>query len=150
KVLQSAIAVDSPLAVQLEREARVLGGLSHPNVVVLHAFVKSTAQMFSVLEFVDGCTLSVLLKKRPTLAPDAVAAIGAAAARGLAHVHERGFVHRDLKPANILLSHHGDVKLSDFGIAQLVADARAGSMRPSTGADPVSALGTPAYTSPEQ
>ena len=49
---------------------------------------------------------------------DAVAAIGAAVARGLAHAHERGVVHRDIKPANVLVSRRGEVKIFDFGIAQ--------------------------------
>ncbi|HTB74851.1 MAG TPA: serine/threonine-protein kinase, partial [Polyangiaceae bacterium] len=102
KVLKSTIAPTSPFAAQLEREAKVLAELSHPNIGSLHAFVRTESRMHLVLEFVDGFSLATIAKKRPTLAPDVVATIGAAVARGLGHAHERGVVHRDVKPANIL------------------------------------------------
>jgi serine/threonine-protein kinase len=154
KMLKPAIASASPLARPLDREARVLATLSHGNIGLLYAFVKNDARTYLVLEYVDGFSLAALLKKTPTIAPDSVAAIGAAVAHGLAHAHDRGVVHRDVKPANILVSRRGDVKLFDFGIAQQgpgaveAPDAPAvwGSPRVET---PV-AFGTPAYMSPEQ
>jgi len=148
KILKSTIAPNSPFASQLEREARVLAELNHPNIGSLHAFVKTTAHMHLVLEFVDGFSLAALLKKRPVAPPDSVAAIGAAVARGLAHAHERGIVHRDIKPANILISRRGDVKVFDFGIAQRSSDEPVGLAAPRL--EDVTAFGTPAYMSPEQ
>ncbi len=148
KALKSTIAPTSPFAAQLEREARVLASLSHPNIGALHAFVKSEAHMHLVLEYVDGFTLDTVLKKRPGVPPDSVAAIGASVARGLAHAHGRGIVHRDVKPANVLLGKRGEVKLLDFGIAQrTTGDARDLS---SPRIEDVAAFGTPAYMSPEQ
>ncbi|HLK36366.1 MAG TPA: serine/threonine-protein kinase, partial [Polyangiaceae bacterium] len=120
KVLRGTITPSSPFAAQLEREAHVLAELSHPNIGLLYAFAKSEARMHLVLEFVDGFSIATLLRKRPVVAPDCVAAIGAAVARGLAHVHARGVVHRDIKPANVLLSRLGAVKIFDFGIAQRI------------------------------
>jgi serine/threonine-protein kinase len=145
KILRSTIAPRSPFAAQLEREARMLSLLCHPNVGQLHSFVKTDTRMYLVLEFVDGVNLSTLLKRRPSLPPDCVAAIGARIARGLAHAHERGIVHGSVKPAHILVSRHGEVKIFDFGIAQ----------RSSAAEEPVlledmAAFGTPAYMSPEQ
>jgi hypothetical protein len=148
KVLKTTIAPSSPFASQLEREARVLAELNHPNIGSLHAFVKSQAHMHLVLEFVDGFSLAAVLKKRPGAPPDSVAAIGAAVARGLAHAHECGIVHRDIKPANILVSRHGDVKIFDFGIAQRSSDEPVGLSAPRL--EDVTAFGTPAYMSPEQ
>jgi len=148
KVLKSTIAPTSPFASQLEREARVLAELSHPNIGSLHAFVKTKAHLHLVLEFVDGWSLAALLRKRPGAPPDSVAAIGAAVARGLAHAHERGIVHRDIKPANILVSKRGDVKIFDFGIAQRASDEPVGPS--SQRLEDVTAFGTPAYMSPEQ
>ncbi len=148
KVLKSTIAPSSPFASQLEREARVLAELNHPNIGSLHAFVKTPAHMHLVLEFVDGFSLAAVLKKRPGAAPDSVAAIGASVARGLAHAHERGIVHRDIKPANILVSRRGDVKIFDFGIAQRSSDEPVGLSAPRL--EDVTAFGTPAYMSPEQ
>jgi len=150
KVLRSTIAPTSPFAAQLEREARILGGLSHANIGLLYVFSKSEARMHLVLEFVDGFSLATVLKKRPNVRSDCVAAIGAAVARGLAHAHSRGIVHRDIKPANIMVSRRGEVKIFDFGIAQR---AQAGdepvALSPIRLED-VAAFGTPAYMSPEQ
>jgi eukaryotic-like serine/threonine-protein kinase len=150
KLLRATIPPSSPLAAQLEREARVLAELCHPNIGLLYAFAKSETRMYLVLEFVDGFSLAALLNKRPNTPPDCVAAIGAAVARGLAHAHERGIVHRDIKPANILLSRRGEVKIFDFGIAQ-----RSSSAEEPVGLSPLrledmAAFGTPAYMSPEQ
>lgn len=148
KILKSTIPPTSPFASQLEREARVLSELNHPNIGSLHAFVKTQARMQLVLEFVDGWSLAAVLKKRPGVPPDSVAAIGAAVARGLSHAHERGIVHRDVKPANILVSSRGDVKVFDFGIAQRSSDGQPGLS--AARLEDVTAFGTPAYMSPEQ
>ncbi len=159
KALKSTIAPTSAFAVQLEREARLLGELSHPNIVLLHDFVKTDTQMYLVLEHVDGFPLSSVLaglsRKKAVLAPEAVAHIGAEIARALAHAHERGIVHRDVKPANVLLSKAGDVKIVDFGIAQrdrlATADEPLNDARKLTPtATPSEGFGTPAYMSPEQ
>ena len=159
KALKSTVGPSSPFAAQLEREARVLGELGHPNVVLLYDFVKNEREMYLVIEHLEGFSLGDLVKKQEArklrLPYEAVAAIGAQAARGLAHVHERGVVHRDLKPQNLLVSRRGEVKFCDFGIAQRdrlpsadipLAPARAEGPTSSENA----AFGTPAYMSPEQ
>jgi hypothetical protein len=150
KVLRATIAPTSPFAAQLEHEAHVLSELAHPNIGLLYAFSKTESCMYLVLEYVDGVSLATLLKKKPNVPPDCVAAIGAAIARGLAHAHARGIVHRDIKPANILISRTGQVKLFDFGIAQraTVADEPVGLSE--VRLEDVAAFGTPAYMSPEQ
>jgi serine/threonine-protein kinase len=150
KVLRSTIAPGSPFAHQLEREAKVLAELCHPNIGQLHAFSKTDARMMLVLEFVDGFSLATLLKKRPFLPPDSVAAIGAAVARGLAHAHERGIVHRDIKPANVLVSRRGEVKIFDFGIAQRSRAPDEPIPLAPMRLEDVASFGTPAYMSPEQ
>ena len=150
KVLRSTIAPTSPFASSLEREAKVLAELSHPNIGLLHAFVKTEARMHLVLEYVDGFSLATLLKKKPTVPPDGVAAIGAMVARGLAHAHERGVVHRDIKPANVLVSRRGEVKIFDFGIAQRAASGDEPVGLAPMRLEDVAAFGTPAYMSPEQ
>jgi serine/threonine-protein kinase len=151
KALKSTIAPTSPFALQLEREARVLASLSHPNIVMLHDFVKTQQQMWLVLELLDGFSLATVLGKRARFSPDFVTTVGLEVARGLAHAHERGVVHRDVKPANVALTKRGEVKLVDFGIAQRerLPSADEPLVRaPRTEAD--AAFGTPAYMSPEQ
>ena len=148
KALKTTIATSSPFAAHLEREARLLGELSHPNIALLLQFQKTESQMYLVIEYVDGHSLSKLLAKKPKLRPEGAAAIGADIARGLAHAHDRGVVHRDVKPPNVLLSKRGEVKLVDFGIAQ---KERMPSLdEPLERADESAAFGTPAYMSPEQ
>jgi eukaryotic-like serine/threonine-protein kinase len=150
KVLKNTIAPDSPFAAQLEREAQVLGTLCHPNVGLLYSFAKGEARMHLVLEYVDGLSLASLTKKRPTLPPEVVAAIGGAVARGLGHAHERGVVHRDVKPANVMVSRRGEVKIFDFGIAQGArVETEPVALAPLRVED-VTAFGTPAYMAPEQ
>ncbi|HEX3770128.1 MAG TPA: serine/threonine-protein kinase [Polyangiaceae bacterium] len=153
KVLKGTIGLDSPFAAQLEREAQMLATLSHANIGLLYAFSKTDAGMHLVLEYVDGFSLAQLAKKKPVLSPEAVAAIGAAVARGLSHAHERGIVHRDVKPANILVSRAGDVKLFDFGIAQRTSKVDEPAPPPSLAPlrlENIAAFGTPAYMAPEQ
>jgi len=150
KVLKATIALSSPFASQLEREARVLAELSHPNIGLLYSFVRTDTRMMLVLEYLDGWSLATLLQKRPTVPPDAVAAIGASVARGLAHAHSRGIVHRDIKPANVLVSRRGDVKVFDFGIAQHSPGTDEPERLSPVRLHDVAAFGTPAYMSPEQ
>src|SRR5262249_49104121 len=76
KALKETIAPSSPFAAQLEREARVLGQLSHPSVVLLFDFVKTESQMYLVLEHIDGWSLATLLGKRARFSPEFTAAIG--------------------------------------------------------------------------
>ncbi|HEX4512892.1 MAG TPA: protein kinase [Polyangiaceae bacterium] len=155
KALKSTIPPSSTFATQLEREARVLSGLSHPNIVLLLDYVKTEAQMYLVLEYISGFSLSELLAKKPKLRAETVAAIGAEVAEGLAHAHERGVVHRDVKPANVILSRQGEVKIVDFSIAHrerlpsVDEPAVFDSETPARGTSQT-AFGTPAYMAPEQ
>jgi serine/threonine-protein kinase len=164
KALKSTISPSSPFAAQLEREARVLGELSHPNIILLHDFVKTDTEMYLVLEYVDGWSLAEILEKRTSrgrkFSPELAAALGAQIARALSHAHERAVVHRDVKPSNVLITRRGEVKVVDFGIAQRErlpsADILLGATheqgdRASRGAiGDNAAFGTPAYMSPEQ
>ena len=148
KILKATIAPTSPFATQLEREARILSELCHPNIGLLYGFRKTEASMVLVLEYVDGCSLATLLQKKPTVPVEGVIAIGAAVARGLAHAHERGVVHRDVKPANVMVNQRGEVKIFDFGIAQRATDEPE-ALTPLR-LENAAAFGTPAYMSPEQ
>jgi serine/threonine-protein kinase len=155
KALKATIPPTSTFATQLEREARVLSGLSHPNIVLLLDYVKTETQMYLVLEYISGFSLSELLAKKPKLRAEMVAAIGAEVAEGLAHAHERGVVHRDVKPANVILSRQGEVKIVDFSIAHrerlpsVDEPAAFDSETPARGTSQT-AFGTPAYMAPEQ
>lgn len=154
KALKATIPPSSTFATQLEREARVLSGLSHPNIVLLLDYVKTEGQMYLVLEYIAGFSLAELLAKKPKLRPEMVAAIGAEVARGLGHAHGRGVVHRDVKPANVILSRQGEVKIVDFSIAHRERLPSADEPATFDGETPArgthATFGTPAYMAPEQ
>ena len=146
KALKKSISTSSSFAMQLEREARILGDLCHPNIDALYELVKTTDELYLVLEYVGGPSLAELISRKPRLPAEATAIIGAELARGLEHAHERGIVHRAVKPANVLISYRGEVKLVDFGIARRLRSPATSD--PSE--DSSLAFGTPAYMSPEQ
>src|SRR6185503_4068407 len=98
----------------LEREARLLGQLGHPNVLALYDFVRRGDRLWLVLEAVDGWSLAALLERGKPFPQAAAAAIVLALARGLAHAHSRGIVHRDIRPANVVVAKNGEVKLTEF------------------------------------
>ncbi len=123
------------------REARVVGQLSHPNIITLHdmGIEESTQTPYLVMEYVEGLPLDRVLEKGTLPFPRACAWI-AHAAEALDAAHKRGVIHGDVKPANILITTDGKVKLTDFGMARVA--------KRDTGDSPL--LGTPAYWCPEQ
>ena len=123
------------------REARVVGQLSHPNVITLHdmGIEESTNTPYLVMEFIEGSPLDRLLEKGMVPLPRACAWV-AHAAEALDAAHKRGVIHGDVKPANMLITADGKVKLMDFGMARVAK--RDGGDSP--------LLGTPAYWCPEQ
>jgi eukaryotic-like serine/threonine-protein kinase len=147
-LLERLVAVKIPTntltpssAERFKREARAAARLNHPHVVGVYDWGGGDAP-FIVMEYVDGDSLRSLLHRRGTLAPAEVAGIGAQIADALAHAHHHGVVHRDVKPGNVLLTPAGDVKVTDFGIAQSATSEGL--------TEPGVVLGTVGYLSPEQ
>lgn len=123
------------------REARVVGQLSHPNIITLHdmGIEESSQTPYLVMEYIEGTPLDRVLEKGTLPLPRACAWI-AHAAEALDIAHKRGVIHGDVKPANILITNDGKVKLTDFGMARVARrEARESAL-----------LGTPAYWCPEQ
>lgn len=124
-----------------EREARLAARLNHPHVVAVFDLVVEDDQQWLVMEYVENVTLAQLVRDDGALTPDEAAPLVGQAADALAAAHAAGIVHRDVKPSNILVTRHGQVKLSDFGIARAEADASLTQ----TGL----VTGSPAYLAPE-
>ena len=123
-------------------EARLLARLNHPGLVpVYDAGTDGSGRPWVVMEFVDGETLSQVIRRGP-VTPLEVATMGRALGEALHHVHEQGLIHRDVKPANVLVGRDGRVRLTDFGIARLIDAAKVTA----TGFT----IGTASYLSPEQ
>lgn len=123
------------------QEARTIGALSHPNIVLLHDFGFVGELPYLVMELVEGEQLDHwLLASAGDRPPGARRRVIAGLCRAVAYAHERGVLHRDLKPSNVLVRPDGEAKLLDFGIA------RSGDTRhTATGI----VLGTPEYLAPE-
>lgn len=136
---------------RLMREARLLAGVSHPNIVALHDVETTDDEIILVQELVDGRSVDAWLEEAPRPWREIVAAFEQAA-RGLHAAHRAGLVHRDVKPSNLLMGDDGRVRVSDFGLARLVSESR-GSIG-THGASALTAtgaiVGTPAYMAPEQ
>jgi WD40 repeat protein len=126
-------------------EAETIAALDHPNIVPIYEVGDADGQPFYAMKFVKGGNLSQMLARhsRPFGNFQSIARFTAKIARATHHAHQRGVIHRDIKPSNILLDEHGEPLLSDFGLAKFT-EAR--SNLTITGA----AMGTPAYSAPEQ
>ena len=126
---------------RLDREARVMLRLSHPNVVRLFDVGQQAGEHFIVMEYLDGQTLRARLDGGPLSLAEASRLLDQAAA-ALDAVHAEGIIHRDVKPSNIMLVGDGIVKLMDFGVARQGDDT--------TITQTGMIVGSPAYMSPEQ
>lgn len=152
KALPDSVAHDPETLERFEREARMLAAVSHSGIAGIHGLEEGDdGRRFLILELVSGPTLEERLGPGPLPAIEAVA-IAREIAAALSAAHGAGIVHRDLKPANIKLA-AGRVVLLDFGLAkQLVSDemtaASSATARQLTHRG--TAVGTPAYMSPEQ
>ncbi|HZA60285.1 MAG TPA: protein kinase [Actinomycetota bacterium] len=142
KVLAERYAHDDRFVDRFRREAQAAAGLTHPNVVGVYDTGGEDGMHYIVMEYVEGPTLSEVLRREGRLDPDRAAAIAAEVATALHSAHERGLVHRDVKPGNVMLDRDGRVKVVDFGIARAAAD----DTLTQTGL----ILGTASYLSPEQ
>ena len=137
--------LDDPVArARFEREARALAGFSHPNAVAVFDAGNDADGPYIVMELLAGPTLAQHLRDHGPLSFAAASAIADQILAALGAAHARGIVHRDVKPANVLFAADGTVKLADFGIAKVMADATADVTM--TG----ELVGTPKYVAPEQ
>ncbi len=142
KVMRESLAAHPKLRDRFEREARIAAQLAHPNLVTIHDAGEAGGRPYLVFELVEGRPLAELLARR-TLDLKAMVGIVEKVARALGVAHAQGIVHRDLKPGNILVTHAGDPKVGDFGLAHIDGTAT-GHTRAGT------VMGTPLYMAPEQ
>ena len=104
---------------RLLREARAMAKVSHPNVVAVHEVGSVGGRDFIAMELVDGTTVADW-QRATQRSTDELLTTFVAAGQGLIAAHAKGVVHRDFKPHNILRSSHGDVLVTDFGLARSV------------------------------
>jgi len=148
KVLPEALAKDEERLRRFEQEARILGTLNHPNLLVIFDVGSEDGISYLVSEFLNGSVLRDVLGH--PLGVRRATEYGVQIAKGLAAAHEKGIIHRDLKPENIFVEKDGHVKILDFGLAKLPSDnnLEGKTLSYQTAAGVV--LGTVGYMSPEQ
>lgn len=141
---------------RMRDEARILGRLSHPNIVTVLDLVKLSDQWAVIMDYVPGADLEqlidALLAAEERMPPAAALEIGAAVCSALDAAFTSddgaggslGVIHRDIKPSNVRITKHGDVKVLDFGVARVDMDTREAQTR-KTGW-----IGTERYMSPER
>lgn len=122
-------------------EAAMVGKLSHPNIVGVYDAVVDGEQQYIVMEYVGGGSLKKFCSETNLLPLRQAVLVVFKACRALDYAFQNGVIHRDIKPQNILLSDRDDIKISDFGTAQI-------SQATHTQIDGF--VGSPAYMAPEQ
>jgi len=143
KVLRPELARSEPARRLFENEMSILSRLDHPNVVRCLACAEIDGDLVMALELLEGRTLRQLLVTDDALDWQRALAIvrQIAGALAAAHEHEPPIVHRDLKPENVMILADGTVKVTDFGIAKVLA---------ALGSATTHSVGTLQYMSPEQ
>ena len=143
KVLHSDHGNEQVAIARLQKEARAMGRIQHPNVVEVYR-VETKPIAYIAMEYIDGESLESFLRRKGKLSLDTFSQIASQILRGIQAAHDQGLIHRDPKPANILLTNTNPpvAKITDFGIVRRENDKREtlhGSV-----------VGTPRYMSPEQ
>ena len=162
KFLPEESAKDPAALRRFEREARSASALEHPNICPIYEFGDHEGQPFLVMQLLEGRTLREIIanadQRNHALGQDKLLDVAIQITEGLEAAHRHGIIHRDIKPANIFLTHQGQAKILDFGLAKLRDDAEPGdheTTRIKESNDPFLsrtgiAIGTAAYMSPEQ
>jgi serine/threonine-protein kinase len=143
KVLHQRLTDNDEYVERFRREARMVAGLLHQNIVTVIDRGEADGCPFIVFEFVAGENLKQLVNREGPLPVERAVELAMQIARGLAFAHANGYIHRDVKPQNVLLNGDGEAKVTDFGIARSI-DVKHGVTQTGT------VLGTSDYIAPEQ
>ncbi|MCJ7548859.1 MAG: serine/threonine-protein kinase [Anaerolineae bacterium] len=132
------------LRAQFQQEAVTLARLNHPNLVGVTDYFQEGQDVYLVMEFIEGESLSERIRRQGAVPEGEVSAWSAQLLDALAYCHSQGVVHRDVKPQNIIIGPGEAAMLVDFGLVQLwdPGDPRSRSA--------VRGVGTPEYAPPEQ
>lgn len=149
KFLSEEMADDPDAARRLQREARTIAGLNHPNICTVYEFDEHQGTMFIAMERVEGSTLRLYLARHELTTP-ALVDIALQIAAALDAAHAAGIVHRDIKPGNIVIGAGGAVKVLDFGLARRFRLEESGELVAGGSTMPGRPLGTVNYMAPER
>jgi len=145
KVLSPLYMTHPEMVSQFLKEAEIIALADHPNIIKLYGQGEWEGGLYIAMEFIRGISLKQFILQQH-LSIRSSLEIVLQVAYALLHLHTHGVVHRDLKPENILITEDGNVKVIDFGIAQLSKEGGRVSLSFKQG----QFVGTPSYVSPEQ
>ncbi|MEE9557206.1 MAG: serine/threonine-protein kinase [Candidatus Adiutricales bacterium] len=138
-----AIKISQPTSDQAREkffiEAQSAGRLNHPNIVAIHDAGIYRDFCYITMEYIEGSTLEKYCRKESLLPLNKVIEVIFSVCHALDFAHKQGVIHRDIKPSNIMLDKQGNIKITDFGIAQMTEQTAK-----------MGIFGTPSYMSPEQ
>ncbi|WIY81669.1 PASTA domain-containing protein [Propionimicrobium sp. PCR01-08-3] len=121
KVMHDGLGDDADFVAKFDREARAAARLCDENVVSIFDQGFDHGRPYIVMEFVEGSTLRSIITRDAPMSPLRVMQLIEPVAAALAVAHEAGLVHRDVKPENVLISHRGEIKVADFGLARTIS-----------------------------
>ncbi|MGC4105024.1 MAG: protein kinase [Thermomicrobiales bacterium] len=142
KILHAQFAHDAAYVQRFEREAQAAASVSHGNVVDIYDFGRQDDLLYIVMQYVAGEDLKHQIVRERVLPPERAREVVLQILAGLGAIHAAGIVHRDIKPQNVLVGNDGQVRVADFGIAQVEEQ----NQLTTAGV----AFGTAAYMAPEQ
>ncbi|MBS4189177.1 Stk1 family PASTA domain-containing Ser/Thr kinase [Bacillus sp. FJAT-49705] len=142
KMLRLDFANDEEFIRRFHREAQSATSLAHPNIVSIYDVGEEDSIYYIVMEYVEGQTLKQYIQQESPIRVENVIEIMKQLTSAIAHAHQNHIIHRDIKPHNILIDRHGNVKITDFGIAM--------AMSATSITQTNSVLGSVHYLSPEQ
>jgi serine/threonine-protein kinase len=119
---------------------RLAAGLAHPGIVSVYDYGEHAGDTYIAMEYVNGRSLRDCFERKVAFSIADSVGILSQLLDALQYAHERGVWHRDIKPGNVLISHSGQIKIADFGIARAERSTPDGSE---------DVMGTPGYIAPE-
>ncbi len=143
KILRPSLTNDPTFLVRFRQEARNVANLSHPNIVTVYDFGQDGSTYYIVMEYVDGQDLKKIIKAEAPLPVDRVLNLGIQICAGVGYAHRANVVHADVKPQNVLVTADDHVKVTDFGIAQVISETQPREKQSIV-------WGSPHYFAPEQ
>jgi serine/threonine protein kinase len=150
KFLPDEMADDPDATRRLEREAKTIALLNHPNICTIYEIDRHEGRVFIVMERLEGLNLKAHMAKKTLETPEVVD-IALQLTEALDAAHGKGIIHRDIKPGNIFVGTNGQVKILDFGLARrLPTTTDSTAPLPNGSTIPGRPLGTASYMAPER